>query len=205
MDKAVANELADKIEQILQSESDDFLELAQLAGLNPLKDFKAFDLSDADLGSANLEGVDFSEANLERLDLSSANLEGANFSGANLEGVDFSSANLEGANFSGANLEGVDFSSANLEEANFSGANLEGVDFSSANLEEANFSGANLEGANFSSVHFSSTNLGDVISNSVTQELRAMLLDNVILSGNTFSGAEIANKNSNGNCSTPTS
>jgi uncharacterized protein YjbI with pentapeptide repeats len=58
MDEASANELANKIDQILESESNDLLELAQLAGLNPLKDFKASDLRDVNFSGANLEGVD---------------------------------------------------------------------------------------------------------------------------------------------------
>ncbi|GAF74834.1 unnamed protein product, partial [marine sediment metagenome] len=72
-------------------------------------DMAACDLSETDLGWADLRG-----ANLERADLRWANLRGAylleaNFSKANLRGADLRGTNLREADFRGADLAGADF------------------------------------------------------------------------------------------------
>ncbi len=80
-----------------------------------------FNLSDADLRSANL-----SRANLSRAYLCLADLRSANLSDANLSDADLSGANLSGANLSDADLSGANLSGANLSDADLSGANLSG-------------------------------------------------------------------------------
>lgn len=74
--------LKQKVDEILECESDRFTDLVSLSGLEPKSAFKF----------ANLSGVDFSECDLTEFD----------FTGANLIGCDFSSAEYSLAIFSGA-------------------------------------------------------------------------------------------------------
>lgn len=139
------SELADLIQRITTAQTDNFLELAQLAGLNPLTDFAG-----AKLLGVNLNGVDLSGANLHR-----TYLRGADLSDTDLSGTDLQEANLGGADLSGAYLSDADLSNADLHRvslalANLSGANLSGANLSEANLSSANFSDANLKNANLS-------------------------------------------------------
>jgi uncharacterized protein YjbI with pentapeptide repeats len=69
-------------------------------------------LAGADLGSAYLQGCDFTDASFKDADLSWANLRFANFTGVNFEG-----AHLEKADLRDARLDGADFSGANLTDA----------------------------------------------------------------------------------------
>ena len=64
-----------------------------------------YDLSDADLRSADLSDANLSDADLRSADLSDANLRGANLRGADLGGANLSDADLGGANLRGANLD----------------------------------------------------------------------------------------------------
>ncbi len=166
--------LEQQIEEVLAAKIENFLELAKLAGLNPLVDFAGANLlgvslEGIDLSNANLEGislrgallndVDFSGANLSRANLAGADLSGALLSDANLENADLhraslALANLGGANLAGANLTEVNLSNANLSDANLSNANLSGADLKDAGLmltklAEVNLAGAHIEGARF--------------------------------------------------------
>jgi uncharacterized protein YjbI with pentapeptide repeats len=67
------------IQQILEAETNDFVELARIAGLDIATDFAGADLSGVDLSGADLSGADLSSANL-----SDANLSGVNLTLANL-------------------------------------------------------------------------------------------------------------------------
>jgi uncharacterized protein YjbI with pentapeptide repeats len=96
------------------------------------------DLREADLTQATLRGADLSGA-----DLREANLREADLSGANLHEADLRQAYPRGANFSGAHLR-----RANLDEADLSGADLSGADLHRADLHGADLSGANLREAN---------------------------------------------------------
>ncbi|MBH8565224.1 pentapeptide repeat-containing protein [Nostoc sp. CENA67] len=79
--------------------------------------------SRAELGNADLQGV-----NLKGSDLSYADLSEANLSGANLRGTDLSFADLSQANLRNADLRGALLISANLSQADLQGANLEKAD-----------------------------------------------------------------------------
>lgn len=89
--------LSDLIRRVVAAETDDFLVLASIAGLNPAEDFAGANLSCTDLSQTNLAGADLSCANLSDANLFEADLRGANLSKANLRG-----ANLQGANLSAA-------------------------------------------------------------------------------------------------------
>ncbi|MDZ8222299.1 pentapeptide repeat-containing protein [Nostoc sp. ChiVER01] len=82
------------------------------------------DFSKAELGNADLQGI-----NLKGSDLSYADLNEANLSGANLRGTDLSFADLGQANLKDANLRGALLMSTNLRQANLKGANLEKADY----------------------------------------------------------------------------
>ncbi|AUT00795.1 low-complexity protein [Nostoc sp. CENA543] len=81
------------------------------------------DFSRAELGDADLQGV-----NLKGSDLSYADLSTANLSGANLRGTDLSFADLSQANLQNADLRGAMLMSADLRHANLQGAMLEKAD-----------------------------------------------------------------------------
>jgi GAF domain-containing protein len=83
----------DCIKQVEDAETDDFFELANLAGLDPKKDFAGADFSYVNLAGCNLSDADLTHANLSNSDLRNADLRYANLSGANL-----SNANLQGTN-----------------------------------------------------------------------------------------------------------
>ncbi len=106
-------ELSQEITKTLQgfraAKTNNFLKLAQVAGL---------DIS-SDLAGANLRGVNLSRLNLSHADLSDTDLRDAKLSGA-----DLSSADLSGADLSGASLI-----SANLSHANLSNAQVTGTRF----------------------------------------------------------------------------
>jgi uncharacterized protein YjbI with pentapeptide repeats len=142
-------ELGDSIQRVISAQTDNFLELAKIVGLNPLVDFAG-----AKLLGVNLSGVDLSEANLRR-----AYLRGANLSDADLSGTDLHGANLGGADLSGAYLSDADLSSADLHRASLALANLSGANLSSANLSEANLSSANLSDANLTDANLSGADL----------------------------------------------
>jgi uncharacterized protein YjbI with pentapeptide repeats len=81
------------------------------------------DFERAELGDANLQGVD-----LKGSDLSYADLSNANLNGANLRGCDLSFADLSEANLQNADLRGAMLFSANLRQANLQGTHLEKAD-----------------------------------------------------------------------------
>ena len=72
----------------------------------------------------NMEGCYLYGAYLVGANLTETNLGWADLSGANLEGANISWADLTNANLWWANLIGADLSGANLFQANLSGANL---------------------------------------------------------------------------------
>jgi uncharacterized protein YjbI with pentapeptide repeats len=81
------------------------------------------DFSRAELGDADLQGV-----NLRGADLSYADLSEANLTGANLRGTDLSFADLSQANLQDADIRGALLMSANLRQANLQGVKLEKAD-----------------------------------------------------------------------------
>ncbi|MBD2774239.1 pentapeptide repeat-containing protein [Iningainema tapete] len=88
-------------------------------------------------------------------DFSRAELGNADLQGVNLRGADLSYADLSEANLKNANLRGADLSYTDLSQANLSDADLRGALLISANLRQASVRGANLEKADYDySTHF---------------------------------------------------
>jgi DNA polymerase V len=96
-DENAFEELQDRIQQVLAAESDNFLELLRIAGLNAAEDFAGADLSGTNLSGTNLSGADLSFTNLSNANLRSANLHGANLNGANFNSADLNRTNLSSA------------------------------------------------------------------------------------------------------------
>lgn len=131
------------IDRVYEAQTDNFLELAKLAGLNPLED---------------LAGGNFLGANLNGIALNGANLHRSHFRGAILTDADLSEANLSYAKLNGADLSGV-----YLENANLSYADLHNASLALGNAIAANFTGANLVGANLSNTNFSGAMVSQAI------------------------------------------
>lgn len=142
-------QLADIIQRVMTAGTDNFLELAKIAGLNPSVDFTG-----AKLLGVNVRGVDLSGANLRRVYLRGADLSDTDLSGTNLQG-----ANLGGADLSGAYLSDADLSDAELHRSSLALANLSGANLTKANLSEANLSSANLSDANLTDANLSDADL----------------------------------------------
>ncbi|MCA2684398.1 MAG: pentapeptide repeat-containing protein [Microcystis sp. M038S2] len=133
-----------QIEGIYASVSDDFLELAQLAELDPLRDFTG-----ANLLAAELSGISLGMANLYQANLRGANLTDADLSEINGSHASFKGADLSGALLANADLSYADFYRSSLALANLIGSNLEGANLVEVNITQANFSGAKVKGAKF--------------------------------------------------------
>ncbi|MGR3504205.1 pentapeptide repeat-containing protein [Pseudaestuariivita sp.] len=116
-------------------------------------DFRAANLSHANLIEANLSnvkarGVNFSHANLtgaklHKAQLMASNLAHANLSHATLDHADMTSVNLNNAILNYARLREVILTAASLANARLNGADLGGVKLNrSVNLNQANMLGA---------------------------------------------------------------
>ena len=79
-------------------------------------------LMHTEMGSAKVEGADFSKANMGHVDLSFADLKGANFSGADLSRADLTGADCSNADFTNANLDGAEMDGTKLDGAKGLGA-----------------------------------------------------------------------------------
>jgi uncharacterized protein YjbI with pentapeptide repeats len=137
-------QLQEMVDRIIAAETDDFVELATIANLNP-----ALDFAGGSLRGTSLSAVDFSSANLPAANFRGANLNDADFSDANLQNTKFGGADLSGAFLGNADLSGADLYRASLALANLSGADLSGANLLEVNLTNANFSGANVKSARF--------------------------------------------------------
>ncbi|WP_069791114.1 pentapeptide repeat-containing protein [Cyanobacterium sp. IPPAS B-1200] len=137
-------ELKEILQIIYQTPKDDFYDLAQIAGLNPLVDFAGGDLTGANLSGLKLSSADFKYVNLRGADLTDVDLSEANISYAKLNGADLSGAYLEGANLRFSNLQ-----SASLALANLIGADLTGANLMKANLTKTTLAQALIEGTIF--------------------------------------------------------
>lgn len=109
-----------------------------------------------DLTNANLESAD-----LDEVTFTFANLAGANLSKAQLKKAAFHFANLSGTKLSGANLEWAGFSGARLVKSDLKGARLDGAFIKGADLTEANLEGVGLAEANLSRSTLYRTKLTD--------------------------------------------
>jgi len=138
------DQLQETINNIINAKTDHFLELAEIANLNPKIDFAGGNLT-----ATNLRGLDLSESNFFR----------ANFRGADLTDIDLSDSNLQGCRLSGADLSGAYLENANLKFSycsgtsfalcNLIGSNLSYAYLGSANLENANLTNAQTDGTEF--------------------------------------------------------
>jgi uncharacterized protein YjbI with pentapeptide repeats len=128
------------------------------------------DLSDANLGYANLSGANLRYANLRYADLRYANLRYADLSGANLGYADLSDANLSDANLGYANLSGADLRYANLRYADLGYADLGYADLSDADLGYANLRYADLRNCIGNNIEIKSLQLGTYLV-SYTKEI----------------------------------
>jgi uncharacterized protein YjbI with pentapeptide repeats len=140
------------------------------------RQFQRFDLHDAQLPGLDLSCqpsakncANFRAANLSGADLTDVDLRGGFLSGANLTrallwGTDLRSAVFEASNLTDARLERSDLgeaflrfahlSRASLEDVRLKDANLVSADLSGARLAQVNLIGATLGGADLSSVIF---------------------------------------------------
>ena len=109
-------------------------------------------LSEADLGGADLSWANLSEASLSAADLGKANLEEAR-----LNGTDLFAAIL-----SGANLQKAKLAAANLLHTDLSDASLRGVDMRVANLTQTVLTGTDFSGAQVAQTRFDDVDLSAV-------------------------------------------
>ena len=151
--------------KVCQAETENLIELAELAELEPTSelvggDFLAgqlnamacnsFDFSWASFRGADLTDIDLSEANLYRTQFRGADLSGAYLGNANLEKADLRRSSLALANLIGANLQQANLIEANLSQANFSGAIVTEAKFSDdAELSEEQKANLKQRGAIF--------------------------------------------------------
>jgi len=110
-------------------------------------DLKDHNFSRCNLVAARLFNTDLTGADLTEARLSYADLRRANLANSYCSHADFKVAKLQGANFVDADLTGADLSSAHCGGAYLVGANLAGANLSGADLRGANLKFANLEGA----------------------------------------------------------
>jgi hypothetical protein len=73
--------LSEKIRLVLESETDNFVELTKISGLDPSRAFRYADLSGTDFSGLDLSGFDFTGARLDDCKFNNAYLEKTVFSG----------------------------------------------------------------------------------------------------------------------------
>ena len=107
-----------------------------------------YQLQDADLSGAILNGANLNGANLSGANLSGAHLNDADLQGAHLQGVDLIDAHLKRAILIDADLQnGALLIDAKLQGAHLEGAKLQGAHLEGAKLIGAHLSGVKLQGA----------------------------------------------------------
>lgn len=121
---------------------------------------RRINLSETNLKTADLFGVNLSESNLREVNLSESDLRVAHLNRANLR-----RANLGGADLSGVNLFRADLSQTNLKDAIFYRAKLIETDLYGADLRHAHLNDAFLNEANFKKTDLSSADLSRSILN----------------------------------------
>ncbi len=174
-------QLQDLIQLVNEADTEDFFELAKIAGLNPINDFSGADLREVDLRSAQL-----AKANFINTDLSGAVLINANLDEARLIGAQLVSAVLTGATLTHADLVSANLTRANLLSTNFHNANLK-----RANLSQANLSNADLCRADLTAATLTGANLGE--ADLMHANLRRADLTGTDLSGASFYGSDLSN------------
>jgi uncharacterized protein YjbI with pentapeptide repeats len=152
------------------------------------------DLSSADLGGADLTGVNFTKSELayaclDKADLSEAVLKNVVATRASLKETRLIRTVLSDSDFSEADISNAllyeaRLSFANLQRANLSKANLDWSDLRSANLSQTNLEEASLYAANLN---------GAILMNACLRGsyLHEATLVNTVLNNSDFSGANI--------------
>jgi hypothetical protein len=115
------------VDHLLGCTSERFLDLVEVAQLDPATDFRFADLRGVQIGDADLRGFDFTSSDLSDADLRHANLASVNLCDANLASANLRSANLAGANLVGANLYNADLRQVSLIDSCFDRCNLTSV------------------------------------------------------------------------------
>ena len=123
------------VESVINADTENFIQLIELTGLDIKEDFAALNLTHIDLSKQNLKNSNFKYSNLSGANLSNTDLSQANFSYANLSGANLSGANLNDADLSCANLNG-----AKLTDTDLSGANLRGTELKNTGLHVTDLS-----------------------------------------------------------------
>lgn len=108
-----------------------------------------------DLGSANFQDADLTQAYLYGCDLWAAD-----FRGADLRGATLAQSQLTTAKFGGAKLEGANFHNAVLNNANFEGVDLRKVSMSAASLRGARLAKSDLRDAELVETDLTGADIG---------------------------------------------
>jgi len=136
------------IEKFIKTKQCPGCDLSNVRSFTVLNQLNEADLSEADLRSAILFGIRFTNTNLSK---------------ANLEGSFLSKAKLNGTNLEKANLSGVRLGYSYLTRVNLRGANLSRARLAKAQFKDVDLRGANLKEADLTSVHFRSTKMDGAI------------------------------------------
>ncbi|MBE9143796.1 pentapeptide repeat-containing protein [Planktothrix mougeotii] len=155
-------DLQTTVQGVISAKTDNFLDLAEIAGLNPLEDFADAKLLGANLRGLTLSGAKLTNAYLRGADLSDIDLTCSDLRNANLGGADLSGALLSDADLTGADLHRVSLALANLSGSNLTNVNLEEANLSNCNLSDANLTGACLKNADLYQAGLALTNLVNV-------------------------------------------
>ena len=107
--------------------------------------------NEADIQGGDWTGIDLSGAGFHRSSLTDVNLKSAKMDGVQIDDSDVVRVRFESASMSGLRM--VD---STVEDADFRDVNLEGAQICFANLERVDLRGANISGAEFESVAFRS-------------------------------------------------
>lgn len=119
----IGDELADTLDAIAKSETEDFFELCEIADINPLTDLAGADMRGVDISGKDFTGADLTHTDLREVKAVGTRLVNAKLADAELQNADFRGADLSGADLTGADITGADFSSAKITEEQLARAN----------------------------------------------------------------------------------
>ena len=152
-------------------------ETSLITGKEPIIKLNDAELSEVELPSSNLNGINFEGAILIKANFTDAKLDASIFEKAIAKNANFLRANLKSAN-----LKKADFQYCNLHESNLQGADLERADLRVARLSSVQFEGANLRGTSLINADLMAARLAGA-------DLYAALLDHVNFKFADLSGA----------------
>lgn len=84
---AISPEMGQKLEELLNADTDDMVELLRMAELDPAKDLTYGNFQDVDWGDHDLAGYNFEGADLSGSDFSRAKIDGMTYVGAKIDNV----------------------------------------------------------------------------------------------------------------------